>query len=46
MPVPASKCVRACVCVHVCVCDNLFFVFYSGYYIVLVLIESRLERSS
>ena len=42
MPVLASKCVRACVCVHVsvcvCVCDNLFFVFYSGYYIVLVLI--------
>ena len=46
MRVPTSKCVRACVrvcgcvcvCVCVCVCDNLFFVFYLGYYIVLVLI--------
>ena len=42
MPVPASKCVRARVCVHVCVCvcvcDNLFHVFYPGYYIVVVLI--------
>ena len=40
MPVPVSNCVRACVCVcvRVCVCDNLFFVFYPGYYIVLVLI--------
>ena len=42
MPVPMSKCVRACVCVCVCVlmcvCDNLFVVLYLGYYIVLVLI--------
>ena len=38
MPVPTTKCVRACVCVCVCVCDNLFFVFYLGYYIVLELI--------
>ena len=44
MPVPTSKCVRACVCMCVCVCDNLFFVFYPGYYIVLVLIYSRLEH--
>ena len=34
----------ACMCVCVCVCDNLFFVFYPGYYIVLVLIYSRLEH--
>ena len=46
MPVRTSKCVCACVCVCVCVCvcDNLFFVFYLGYYIVLVLIYSRLEH--
>ena len=40
MPMPTPKCVRACVCV----CDNLFIVVYPGYFIVLVLIYSRLEH--
>ena len=37
-----KMCSCMCVCVF-CVCDNLFFVFYPGYYIVLVLIYSRLD---
>ena len=41
-----TVCVFLCVCLCVCVCDNLFFVFYLGYCIVLELIQPRLERSS
>ena len=40
MPLRQNVCMHVCVCVFVCVCvwDNLFIVFYLGYYIVLVLI--------
>ena len=48
MPLRQNVCLHVCVCVCVCVCvfvcvwacvtENLFFVFYLGYYIVLVLI--------
>ena len=44
MPLVASKklakhvCVCVCVCLCVGVSDNFLFVFYLGYYIVLVLI--------
>ena len=40
MPLRQNVCMHVCACVCLCVCvrDNLFFVFYLGYYIVLVLI--------
>ena len=45
-PHSARAYVKICVCMCVCVCDNLFLVFYLGYYIVPVLIYSRLEHLS